>query len=172
MCCQRQARGVCFLPLIEVLEGPPDLLHIRPGGVGRPCGRMPIPPFHCGVRSAGVYPSRGRLQTHPALCCCLLCSFPGVRHEGPTDRSGDPPHHVAAVVRVPSHGRTLINQPNGVWGHPEGERGAFQLGGDRFQGIEGLKLFASSAKFRGGEESERECSPSSEVPGVATGWAS
>ena len=70
--------------------------------------------------------------------------------------SGDPPRHIAAVARVSLHVRTLINQPDGLWGHLEGERGAFHIGGDRFQGLEGLKLCVDSAKFRDGEYSERK----------------
>ena len=71
------------------------------------------------------------------------------------DGSGDPPCHIAVVAKVPLHGCTIINQQNGFWGHPEGAGGAFQLGGDRFQGIEGLKSFVNTTKFRGGGESER-----------------
>ena len=169
MCCQGQARGVCILPLIEGLEVPPDLLYIRPGGVGRPHGRVPIPPFQYGVCSAGARPSLGRLQTRPDLCCCLLCLSPGVRHKRPVDGSGDTHHHVLTIARVPEQGRALINQPDGIWGHPEGVRGAFHLEWDRFQGLEGLKLSVGPAKFRGGGESERECSRSPEVTCVAAG---
>ena len=75
------------------------------------------------------------------------------------------------MARVLLQVLTLINQLNGIWGYPEGARGAFQLGGDRFQGLEGLKLSVRPAKFYGGEESERECSPSAEVTGVTTGRA-
>ena len=77
-----------------------------------------------------------------------------------------------AVARVLLQYHTLINQPDKVWGHPEGARGAFKLGGERFQGLEGLKLCVDPDEFRSGGESERECSPSPEVLGVATGWTS
>ena len=97
-----------ILPLIEDLEVPPDLLHIRRGGVGRPYGCVLIPPFHNGVRSVGVRPSCGRLHTRPHLLCCLLRSSTGVYHEGLVDGSGDPPHHVVAVARVLLHGLTLM----------------------------------------------------------------
>ena len=50
--------------------------------------------------------------------------------------------------------------------------GAFQLGGYRFQVLEGLKLSAGPAKFRGGGKFEREFSPSLEISSVATCWAS
>ena len=48
--------------------------------------------------------------------------------------------HVAAVLRIPLQGHMLINQKDGVGGHPEGARGALQFGGDRFQGIAGLEI--------------------------------
>ena len=51
-------------------------------------------------------------------------------------------------------------------------KGAFQIGGDRFQGLEGLKICVNSTKFRGGGESEREFYPSPDVLGMETGWAS
>ena len=101
---------------------------------------MLIPPSQYSVHSVGVRPSRGRLQKRPNLRCCLLCSSLGVRHEGTTDGSGDPPHHVVVVARALLHERTLTNQPDGVWGHPERAREALQLRGDRFQGLEGMKL--------------------------------
>ena len=126
---------------------PPDLLHIHMVWVGRPRRHMPIPRFHYGVRSLGVRPSRGRLQTRPNLRCCFLRSPPGVHHKVPAYVSVDPPCHVSIMVRVPAQGRTLINQLYGILGHSERARGAFQLGGDQFQGIEGLKLSFSPAKF-------------------------
>ena len=121
--------SVWLLPLIEVLEVPPDLLHIRLGGVGRPHRRVLIPQFQYGIRFGVIFPSRGRLQTRPDLCCCLLRLSPGVCHEGPMEGYGDTPRHAAAFARVLLHGRTLIYQPDEVWGYPEVERGAFQFGG-------------------------------------------
>ena len=136
--------------MIEGLEVPPELFHIRTGGVGRPRGRVLIPTFQYGVRSAGVRPSRGSLQTRPDLHRCLLRSPPGVLHQGPSDGYSEPPHQVSTVAIIPVQGRTLINQPDGILGHPEGERRAFHLGGYRFQGLEGLKIIIGSAQFRGG----------------------
>ena len=56
------------------------------------------------------------------------------------------------MARVLSQGHLLIIKPDGVWEHPEGGRVEFQffLGGGRFQGIEGMKLFFDPAEFRGG----------------------
>ena len=115
MCIQGQTRGVWLLPLVEGLENPPDIIHVRSGGVGRPCGRVTIPPFQYGVRSAGVRPSCGRLNTHPDLCFCLLHLPPGIRHQVPADGSHDPPRHVLAVVGVPEQGRSFVNQLDGSW---------------------------------------------------------
>ena len=150
MCCQRKARGVCLLPLIEVLEVPPDLLHIRMVGVGRLRGRLPIPLFQYSSRSVGVCLSHGRLQARSDIRCCLLRSSPGICHEGPEDGSGEPPLHVAVVERVLFNVCTIINKQDGIWGHPEGARGAFQFVGDRFQGLEVLKICADSDNFHGG----------------------
>ena len=52
-----------------------------------------------------------------------------------------------------------------------GRGGRFGLGGDRYQGLEGLKLSVVPAKFLVGGGSDQECSPSTEVPGVAEGRA-
>ena len=49
VCFQGKTRGVWILPLIEGLELPPDILHIRPGGVWRPHRRMPILTFQYGA---------------------------------------------------------------------------------------------------------------------------
>ena len=51
-------------------------------------------------------------------------------------------------------------------------RGAFQLGGRRFQKLEGLKLRVSPYTFPGRGEPDQECFPSPELPGVVSGAAS
>ena len=57
VCCQGQDRGVWLLSLIEVLEVPPELFHIRTGGVGRPRGRVLIPTFQNAEHSAESAPA-------------------------------------------------------------------------------------------------------------------
>ena len=150
LCCQWQTRDACLLPLIEGMKFPPDLLHILPGGVGRSGGRVPIPPFQYSVRSTGVCSSRGSLQTRPNISCCLLCLSPRLRHKGPSDGSGEPPCHVAAVLRVLPQGHTLINKPDGFGVNQEGARGALQFGGDRFQGFRVPELGVYSTELCGG----------------------
>ena len=86
----------------------------------------------------------------PDISCCLLRLSLRVRHKGPLDGSGDPPSHVADVARVLSQYHTLINQPDGVLGHPEGSREAFRVEGDWFQGLEDMKLYIYPAEFRCG----------------------
>ena len=49
--------GGGVLSLMEVLEVPPYLLHIYPGGIGCLRGRMPLPPFKYGVHSIGSKPT-------------------------------------------------------------------------------------------------------------------
>ena len=115
VCGQGQGRGVWLLPLIEGLEIPPDLFHVFPGGFGRPCGRMPIPTFHYGVHSTGVRPSCDRLQTRPDLCFCLICSPPGIRHQGTEDGSCDPPCQVSDVAGVLAQGLSFFNKQYGSW---------------------------------------------------------
>ena len=129
ICCQWQDWGVCILPLIEGIEAPPYLLHIRLGRVGCPLRRVPIPEFQYCIRSAGVGPSCGRLHTRHDISGFLLCSSPRVLQKGLEDCSGKTPRHVAAVSRVLAQGCTLINQPDGIGGNPEGERGELQYGG-------------------------------------------
>ena len=122
-------QGCVDPPSYRGFGSPPDLFHIRPGGVGHPRGCMPIPMFRYGIRSAGVCPSCGRPQTRPDLGCYHLRLSLRFCHKGPSEGSGDPPRQIAAMSRVPSQGCTLINQPDGVRGHPEGERRALQFGG-------------------------------------------
>ena len=128
VCFQSLTRGVCLLPLIEGLEVPPELFHIRPRGVGRPHRRVTIPMFHSEIRSARVYPSCGRFQTCPDLSFYLLCSFLIVRHNGPLDGSGEPsPRCSCAEVSV---ARPHTYQSTGCsWGTSRGgEGGASILG--------------------------------------------
>ena len=160
-----------LLPLIEGMEVLPNIPHIRPLGVGHTQGRVPIPTFQYGVRYVGVRPYHGRLQTCPDLCCCLLHSPSGVCQKGPDYVSSEPPHHVLTVAGVLTQSCTLINQPDGILGHPEGARGSFLLGGDQFQSSEGLEISVGPAKFRGGGESERYFYPFQEVTVVSTGRA-
>ena len=61
VCSQEQARGVWLLPLIEVLEIPPDLFNVCPVGFGHLCGRVMLSTFQYGVQSTGVCLSCGRL---------------------------------------------------------------------------------------------------------------
>ena len=98
MYCHRQARGVWLLPLIEGLEIPPDLFHVRLVGFGCPYGRMQISTFQYSVRSAGVCSSRVRLHTRPDLRCCIFSSPPVIRHQGTAYGSRRPPHHVLVVA--------------------------------------------------------------------------
>ena len=77
----------------------------------------------------GVCLSCGRLQAFPYLCCCILCLPPVIHNQWPPDGSGDSPRHIKVVVRVPARGRSFINQLDGSWGHSEGVRGEFYLGG-------------------------------------------
>ena len=115
--------------MIEVLEVPPDLLHIRPWRFRRPYRHVPIPMFQYGVRSARFCPSRGKFQIRPDCSGCPLCSSTRVRHKGLSDVSGDTPHHIEFVLGVSIQSRTLINKPDGVGGHPEEVRGVPQSGG-------------------------------------------
>ena len=75
--------------------------------------------FQYGVHSVGVLPSHGSLHTRPNICFCLLHLPLGIRHNVPADGSRDTPSHVSTVERVTEQGRTLINQPSGIWWHPE-----------------------------------------------------
>ena len=120
----------------------------------------------------GVCPYCGRLQTRSNLICCFPRSSQIVWYKGPSDGFVDPPCHIAAIARVPLQGRGLINQLDGFGGHPKGARGEFQFGGDRFQGLEGLKICVESAELRGEGESEQESCTFPEVSGMTTGWAS